>query len=180
MARRSDIDWERVERLYIAGQLTIRQIADDCGIHTSSIVEKAKKLGWQRNLDEAIKARTKAKIAQIDVSDLVEQSALESARKSARTIKQAIEDAADIASGTIVRHRADIRLDFERAQSIAALLDDRMQNAENLADVVRVTQAFKSLVDARAKLIDKERESLGIQSGEKDPGDLLNLEVKFV
>ena len=180
MARRSDIDWERVERLYIAGQLTIRQIADDCGIHTSSIVSKAKKLGWQRNLDEAIKSRTRAKIAQIDVSDLVEQSARESARKSARTIKQAIEDAADIASGTIVRHRADIRLDFERAQSIAALLDDHMQNAESLADVVRATQAFKSLVDARAKLIDKERESLGIQSGEKDPGDSLNIEVRFV
>lgn len=48
MGRRSDIDWERVERLYVAGQLTIRQIADECGVHTSSIVAKAKERGWCR------------------------------------------------------------------------------------------------------------------------------------
>ena len=55
-----------------------------------------------------------------------------------------------------------------------------MQKAEGLADVVKATQAFKALVDARAKLIDKEREALGIQSGEKEAGESLNLEVKFV
>lgn len=181
MARRNDIDWERVERLYIAGQLTIRQIADECGIHTSSIVAKAKDRGWQRNLGEAIKQRTKAKVAHIDVSALIEQSAHESARKSAQTIKNAIEQAADVASGTVLRHRADIRLDFERAQSIAALLDDKLAQAECLADVVKATQAFKALVDARAKLIDKEREAFGIESGDKGGDDKdLNIEVKFV
>ena len=98
-----------------------------------------------------------------------------------RTIKNAIEQAADVASGTVLRHRADIRLDFERAQSIAALLDDKLAQAECLADVVRATQAFKALVDARAKLIDKEREAFGIESGDKGGDDKdLNIEVKFV
>jgi len=180
MARRSDIDWERVERLYVAGQLTIRQIADECGVHISSVVAKAKERGWQRNLSEAIKSRTQAKIAQIDVSALIEQSASESARKSELTLKRAIEEASDVAAGTIVRHRADIRLCTERAKEIEAMLDDHMGKAEGLADVVRATQAFKALVDARAKLIDKEREALGIQTGEKDAGESLNLEVKFV
>jgi len=180
MGRRSDIDWERIERLYVAGQMTIRQISEECGVAHQSITKKARNEGWQRNLDVAIKARTKAKIAQIDIAHIVEQSAQESSDKSAQTIKRAIEEASDVAAGTIVRHRADIRLCTERAKEIEAMLDDHMQKAENLGDVVKATQAFKSLVDARAKLIDKEREALGIQSGEKDPDDSLNLEVKFV
>jgi hypothetical protein len=180
MGRRSDIDWERIERLYVAGQMTIRQISEECGVAHQSITKKARRDGWQRNLDVAIKARTKAKIAQIDIAHIVEQSAQESSDKSAQTIKRAIEEASDVAAGTIVRHRADIRLCTDRAREIESLLEEHMGKADNLGDVVRAAQAFKSLVDARAKLIDKERESLGIQSGEKDPGDSLNIEVKFV
>ena len=180
MGRRNDIDWERIERLYVAGQLSIQQIADECGVSNSQIRARAKKNGWMRDLSEIIKARTKAKVSAIDVSALVEQSAQESAGKSAQTLKRAIEEASDVAAGTIVRHRADIRLCTERAKDIEAMLDEHMGKAEGLADVVRATQAFKALVDARAKLIDKEREALGIQSGEKEAGESLNLEVKFV
>lgn len=194
MARRSDIDWERVERLYIAGQLTIRQIADECGIHTSSIVAKAKDRGWQRNLSKEIKERTKAKVAQIDVSALVEQSANESARKSAQTIKSAIEQASDVAAGVIVRHRADIRLQHERAMRLEALFDEMIDKtpsttqvtdsdvqALNVGDVFKLSQTFKAIVESRSKLMDKEREAFGIEGGEKG-GDAtdLNLEVTFV
>lgn len=180
MGRRSDIDWERIERLYVAGQMTIRQIAEECNVTHQSITKKAKAEGWQRNLDDAIKTRTKAKIAQIDIAHIVEQSAQENAQQSARTLKRAIEEASDVAAGTIVRHRADIRLCTDRAREIESLLEEHMGKADNLGDVVRAAQAFKSLVDARAKLIDKEREALGIQSGEKDEVGSLNLEVKFV
>lgn len=180
MGRRNDIDWERIEKLYIANQLSIQQIADECGVSNSQIRARAKAHGWQRDLSEAIKARTKAKISAIDVSALIEQSALESAGKSAQTLKRAIEEASDVAAGTLVRHRADIRLCSDRAKEIEVLLDEHMGKAESLGDVFKAAQAFKSLVDARAKLIDKEREALGIQSGEKEAGESLNLEVKFV
>ena len=55
-----------------------------------------------------------------------------------------------------------------------------MQRADNLGDVVRVAQAFKSLVDARSKLIDKEREALGIQSGLQSDAPMTGLKVEFV
>lgn len=182
MARRSDIDWEKIERLYLAGQLTIRQIADEGGVAPSAITRKAKKDGWSRDLSEAIRARTKAKVAEIDVAELIEQSARDGAHQSAQVIKKAIEDASDVVAGVFVRHRADVRLGFERAQSIEVLLDEHMGKAESLADVVRAAQAFKALVDARAKLIDKEREAFGISSGDKSGGDSdsMSLEVKFV
>lgn len=180
MGRRNDIDWEKIERLYVAGQLTIRQISEECGVTHQSITKKARKESWQRNLDAAIKERTKAKIAQIDIAHIVEQSAQESADQSARTLKRAIEEASDVAAGTIVRHRADIRLCTERAKEIEAMLDDHMGKAEGLADVVRATQAFKALVDARAKLIDKEREALGIQTGLQSDAPMSGLKVEFV
>lgn len=48
MGRRSDIDWERIERLYVAGQMTIRQISEECGVAHQSITKKARKEGWSR------------------------------------------------------------------------------------------------------------------------------------
>ena len=55
-----------------------------------------------------------------------------------------------------------------------------MGKADNLGDVVRAAQAFKSLVDARAKLIDKEREALRIESGSQSDAPMTGLKVEFV
>lgn len=162
MGRRNDIDWEAVERLYVAGQLTIRQIADECGISVSTLTGKAKKLGWLRDLSSAIEARTKAKISAIDVSELIEQSAQQSAHKSAQTIKDAIEQASDVAAGIVLKHRSSIRLEHERAMQIEALLDNSMSNATEINDIKSVAMAYKMLVDSKAKLRDQERVIYGL------------------
>lgn len=44
-------DWDSIKVAYEAGPESIRTIASDHGISASSIVQKAKKLGWQRNGD---------------------------------------------------------------------------------------------------------------------------------
>lgn len=162
MGRRSDIDWEAVERLYVAGQLTIRQIADQCGIAPYTLTAKAKKLGWVRDLSDAISARTKAKISQIDVNALIEESAHESAQKSAQTIKDAIEQASDVAAGIVLKHRSSIRLEHERAMQIEALLDNSMSNATEINDIKSVAMAYKLLVDSKAKLREQERVIYGL------------------
>lgn len=41
----------------------------------------------------------------IDVNELIEQSANESAQQSAKTIKDAIEQASDVAAGIVIKHR---------------------------------------------------------------------------
>ena len=162
MGRRSDIDWEKVERLYVAGQLTITQIAVDCGIHLSSLKAKAKERGWKRDLSAAIEARTKAKISTLDVNELIEKSASESAEKSAKTIKDAIEQASDVAAGIVLKHRASIRLEHERGLQIEALLDNAMASAEEIRDINTVAQTYKLLVDSKSKLRDQERVVFGL------------------
>ena len=166
MARRSDIDWEAVERLYVAGQLTIRQIASKCDINPASITKRAKKHDWQRDLSAAIDARTKAKISSIDVSELIEQSAQQGAQQSAQTIKNAIEQASDVAAGIVIKHRASLRLEHERALSIEALLDNAMSSAVEVKDINTVAQTFKMLVDSKSKLRDQERVVFGLDKAD--------------
>lgn len=195
MARRSDIDWEAIEKDHRSGIMSIAAIAEKHGVSSSQIKLKAKKEGWTRDLSSAIKARAKAKVAQIDVQELVEQSASESASKSARLIQQAIEEASDVAAGVIVRHRADIRLQQERAGRLEALFDGMLDKvpatvkgdegeveALNVADVFKLSQTLKAIVETRTKLIDKEREAFGIEDGSApgDSDDVTGLEIVFV
>ncbi len=181
MGRRSDIDWERVEKLYRANQLTVRQIADKCGIFPSSITLRAKKGGWKRDITEAIQISTKAKVAAIDVAELIEQAATENAQKSAQTLKKAIDEASDAAAGVILRHRKSFRDQFERAARIESLFDELLQTAgascgeqseESAAiDIPKAAAAFKSLVESRAKLVEQERKSFNLETAVKPEDD---------
>ncbi len=167
MARRSDIDWEHVERLYRAGQLTIKQIAEACKVSDSQIRARAKRHGWTRDLSDAIRARTQAKVAAIDVNALVEETAAESAGKSARQIRDAVEYASDVAAGVVVRHRTDIQAMTGRAARIEDMLEAALKSGEtSIGAVVRASTALKALIDARAKLIEKERQAFGLDRDE--------------
>lgn len=176
MARRSNIDWEASGRDYCAGTLSIAEVAARHKVSDSQLRAKAKEFGWQRDLSAAIAARTKAKLAVIDVAALVEQSATESAGKSADTIRAAIESASDVAAGVAMRHRAQLKKGQARAESIEKLLD-RLMVADGSAiepkDVNLIAVTFKSLVEARAKLIDKERQSYGMDDGKPPDNDPL-------
>ena len=190
MARRSDIDWELIQRLYIAGQLTIKQISEQCEVSDSQIRARAKRDAWKRDLSGEIKSRAREKIAQIDVSALIEQSAQESAQESAETIRQAIEQAADAVAGTVMRHRRDIEACARRAGRLEEAFDSLLEagpvdeegNPAQLAvgDIAKLASAFKSLVEARGKLIDKERQALGIESGDGGDDGISGIDVEFV
>lgn len=179
MARRNDIDWEQVEKLYIAGMLTIQQIADTCKVSTSQIKAKAKQHNWQRNLAAAIAERARAKVSQIDVADLIEQSSKESAEQSAETIKKAIEEASNITAGVIRRHRKAIKDTEERAASIEAILDGTLSQAAEIRDVVAATSALKALADVRKTLITLERQSYNLDDDDGSPKDDGPLEISI-
>jgi len=57
-----EIDWEGVERDYRMGQLTLRQIALKFGIALSAIARHAKKGCWSRDLSDAVRSCTTAKV----------------------------------------------------------------------------------------------------------------------
>lgn len=172
MARRNDIDWEAIERDYRAGQMTVASVAKKHGVSDSQLRAKAKSEGWTRDLSSAIDQRTKEKIAAIDVASIVEQSAKESADKSAALIKDAIEQASDVAAGVVIKHRAGLRLDMERANAVSAMLENALSQADGIKDIVSVTQALKNLADIGCKLRDQERVIYGLdKKGADGDGD---------
>ena len=162
MARRNDIDWEAIERDYRANQLTVTDVARKHGVSHSQVRAKAKAEKWPRDLTAAIAQRTQEKISTIDVEEIVEQSARESAGKSAALIKSAIEQASDVAAGIVIKHRAGLRLDMDRAEVVSGLLEDALAEADGIKDIVSVTQAMKNLSDIRCKLRDQERVIYGL------------------
>jgi hypothetical protein len=168
MGRRNDIDWEKIHKLYVANQMTVREIAADCGVNASSITLKAKQNGWKRNLDVAIKERTKAKLAAIDVQELIEQSAQQSANKSAQTIQSAIEQASNNAANIRLRQRADIKTEADRSAALQVILENELSNLDGIGDVLKATQAYKNLVEARLKLQDREDSIFGLKDDDDD------------
>lgn len=57
--RRARIDWEKAERLYRAGSMSLREIASELGCRHGAIIAKAKRNGWVR--DTTVKANALAR-----------------------------------------------------------------------------------------------------------------------
>ncbi|MGV0999346.1 MAG: hypothetical protein ACOYBQ_08480 [Fluviibacter sp.] len=171
MARRNGIDWEKVERLYIAGQLTVRQIADKCNIEPSTITRKAKANGWSRDNSSQIRALARAKISMIDKNALADECAQESAQKCTQTIKAAVEQASDVAAGIVVRHRKYLQQGTERAKELEKKLDAFIPTVASLNDLERAARALKCLVDTQARVISLERQAFGLDEKDNDNGE---------
>ena len=58
MTDKQPTDWERIEQLYRAGVLSLREIAIACpGPNHVAIARRAKKFGWVQDLSAKIKAK---------------------------------------------------------------------------------------------------------------------------
>lgn len=55
-------DWEAIESAYRAGSLSVRAIGEKHGVNHATILKRANKEGWQRDLTEKVRAATKAKV----------------------------------------------------------------------------------------------------------------------
>jgi hypothetical protein len=56
------VDWVRIEKLYRAGMLSIREIGRECGTTAPNIAYHAKKNGWTRDLTQEVRKRTRSKL----------------------------------------------------------------------------------------------------------------------
>lgn len=81
MARNPLLDWEKIEKLYRLGQLSVREIAKQCETQASSITRRAERDGWTRD-QQPIKP---AKLTEFQWNQIAERMAAgESINKLAR------------------------------------------------------------------------------------------------
>lgn len=155
MAKKKQIDWDKIERDYRADVLSIAQISRESGAPSSTIRARAKRLGWSRNLTARIKSKA---------DEIVNQDAIKNAVANIQASEeQTIEENARLTAGVRLAHRKDIN----RARlATVTLLDDLeamigQDGRESLAELL------KALVDEG---LIKERDSTAIAAYKKATG----------
>lgn len=110
-------DWERIEQLYRAGLLSLREIAAACpGVNHVGIARRAKKFGWVQDLTAKIKAKAEDIVTRQAVTEEV-------------TAERAVTDRAviDANAQAIANIRLAHRTDISRSRKLALKLLDELE-----------------------------------------------------
>lgn len=176
-------DWERIEADYRAGLLSVREIAAANGVSHVAIGKRAKRDGWERDLDAKIKAKADALVTKAEVTKEVTS-------EQAVTERRIVEANAQVIAEVRVSHRRDIA----RARSLAMKLLDELEVQTDSVDLLEqletalagedgpdgLTRVFqrvtstagridsaKKLAEAMKVLVSMEREAYGIVEAAK-------------
>jgi hypothetical protein len=193
-----NVDWELIERDYRAGVLSVREIAASQGISHAAINKRAKRDGWERDLQARIQAKADALVSKREVSKLVTTERLV-------TEKAIVEGNAMRIADVRMSHRSDIarmrrlvismleELEIETAdislfKELGDLLrseDDKGQDKRNdlYQKVISSSQridSMKKLAETLKILITVEREAYGITDGGEKEDDAKVINARYV
>lgn len=188
MTDKQPVDWERIEQLFRAGVLSLREIAAACpGSNHVAIARRAKKEGWVQDLSAKIKAKA---------NDLVTRQAVTADVTAERAVtdRTLIEINAQVIANVRMAHRGDISrsrsvanklLDelegltdnrdlFEQLGELLRSEDDKGQDKRNdlymrVIDLPARTKTMKDLADTLKNLIALERQAYDL--GSKPEGE---------
>ncbi len=175
MAKKKSIDWESVEKLYKAGQISIREIARRCGCNDKTVREKARKEGWTRDLSEKIRREVRSRLLRAPHRTAEEEKATE---------EQVVD--AGVAQGVEIEllQRKDIQKLNDLVIKLMAELDDdpmkvyitQFKGAIISSDlnltVAEKSSALSNLANVLHKKIELERQAYNLDSEETITSDL--------
>lgn len=133
MTEKVATDWERVEQLFRAGLLSVREIAATCGVSHTAINKRARNAGWERDLKAKIQAKADSLVSKAEVSKQVSTEAL-------ATERGIVEANAQVIADIRIAHRTDIgrsrRLAIKLLDELESVTDNR-QLFEELGELMR-------------------------------------------
>lgn len=181
-------DWERIEQLFRAGLLSVREIAAACGVSHTAINKRSKAEGWDRDLNAKIKAKADSLVSKREVSTKVSTETL-------ATERGIVEANAEVIADIRLAHRGDISrsrrltnklLDELEAltdeqgtikQLIAQLKDGDHEDGDAMADLLALaqkmgalptrTKTMKELAETLKTLVVLERQAYGLDEKDK-------------
>lgn len=147
-----DFDWINIEVDYRAGIKTMAQISSEYGVSPASIVKRAKKDGWSRDLQTKIRETAQAKVEQEAAR---KKSGLPGVKLAER---QVVEVNAEIQKDVLVAHRdnaASARRLFGR---LLKNLEDTVENEDVIDHITKIVQAQEetdvdSMIQALRKIM---------------------------
>src|SRR5450830_1855782 len=184
-------DWERIEQLFRAGLLSVREIASASGVSHTAINKRAKAEGWERDLKAKIKAKADSLVSKREVSTKVSTETL-------ATERGIVEANAEVIADIRMAHRGDIsrgrRLTNKLLDELEALTDEQgtikeliaqLKDADHddgdaMADALALANkmgALPSRTETLKTLVALERQAydLDAKSGGDDSEDLSKL-----
>lgn len=188
-------DWERIEQLFRAGLLSVREIAAACGVSHTAINKRSKADGWDRDLNAKIKAKADSLVSKREVSTKVSMETL-------ATERGIVEANAEVIADIRMAHRTDIgrsrRLANKLLDELESLTDEQgtikeliaqfkdgdHEDGDAMADVLALaqkmgalpsrTKTMKELAETLKTLVLLERQAydLDTKSGGNDADEL--------
>lgn len=150
----STVDWERIEADYRAGILSVREIAGVQGVSHVAIAKRAKKEGWERDLQGRIRAKADALVTKQTVTNKLEKAKLV-------TDSLIVEANAQAVANVRLSHRRDISRYRDHARSLIAELEKLGCEEGTLG--ARINN-MKAASETLKTLVTLEREAWGIQN----------------
>lgn len=150
-------DWEAIESAYRAGSLSVRAIGEKHGVNHATILKRANKEGWQRDLTDKVRAATKAKVTKAVTKDGNQSPVV--------TDAQIVDQASDEAAAVVLAHREGLAAWRGITNKLRDFLEDVDITEENHSSMARSITAG---VDAQIKVIKAEREAYNIDSGDRN------------
>lgn len=138
-----DVDWLKVEAEYRAAVRGLKDIGAEFGISPGRISQKAKELGWVRDLAPKIRQRAEAKMAAAVAKEAAKEEALnDPAKKQQRRLtEEAIVEAnADTQVAVIQSHKRGLN-------DLARLRDKMLAELELMTDHSQVLQEYVDTID---------------------------------
>lgn len=127
--QRTNADWERVERDYRAGILSLREIANSQGITEGAIRKRAKAQGWERDLSAKVQEKVR--------NELVRNEVRAAHQNDPQTEREIVEHAAATVVQVVRSHRKAI----SQGQALVELL------TKQLIDVAGKREQFEEAID---------------------------------
>lgn len=191
-------DWERIEQLFRAGLLSVREIASACGVSHTAINKRSKTEGWERDLKAKIKAKADSLVSKREVSNKVSTETL-------ATERGIVEANAEVIADIRMAHRTDIgrsrRLANKLLDELESLTDEQgtikslikqlkegdHEDGEAMADMLALankigalpsrTKTMKELAETLKTLVALERQAyeLDTKAGGSDADELSSM-----
>jgi len=167
MTEKRVIDWESIEREYIPAIRSLRDIANQFGIAESAIRDRAKRYGWERNLEEKIKAKKESLLRKDELRKSTAQT-------SKITEKEIIESAATIQATVILEEREDVKRLAKICESLEKQLELIADDKESAEDLEKKARINKTLIESRDKVFNMRRRNYGINDNANGDADKKN------
>lgn len=130
--KKRTVDWEAVERDFRTAKFTLRELGEKHQVTHTTIGRRAEREGWSKDLQQAIRQATNAKL----IAEAVQQKCTTAQQDATETVIAA----AEINAHVILKHRAGLRRLGDVKDVLIDQIEQAAKNLPNLAELIEMVR----------------------------------------